>query len=377
MHIMMSRRSRLAATLLALAPAMAFAQNPLPGGDFPTDGRGYELWRRGNLVGIPAAGAGPTIGFAVGGALVNRFQTDSGSPHSDVGIGAFISTNASWGVGAGAATHFDNDTWRPAAGYAYYDLHYDFFGVGNSAGDRDQSIPVIQKGSAAIVQALYRVQRPIYFGARYYWARYDFDPDHQNDDPSLVALVNSNASYRVSSFGATANLDTRDNQDHPRHGAQMDAYAMFSGRGLGATRNFQQYNGWVSGYIALPKDQVLALRLRGCGVSTQTPIPELCLFGITPDLRGYTGGQYRDDAMIATQAEWRVPIDAGFGGVVFAGIGSVANEWGNLFKIGLPSLGVGARYRVPFLGNGGTTLGVDYAFGRSSDAFYFRVGEAF
>jgi len=348
----------------------------MPGIDFPTDGRGITVWRRGNLVGIPGARSGPTIGFAVGGALVNRFQIDSASPESGAGIGAFISTNGSWGAGVGALLHVDHDTWRPAAGFAYYDLHYDFFGVGNAAGDRDVDIPVIQKGEAATVQALYRIMAPVYVGPRYRYAHFDWEPDDVGGDPALNALVDATSSYRVSSFGAAMEFDTRDNEIHPHHGAYMGAYAMFAGKGLGATANFQQYDGAVSGFAALPKDQVLGMRLRGCAVSDQTPIQELCLFGLNSDLRGYTGGQYRDLGMLAAQAEWRVPFSGGFGAVAFAGIGSIGDSWGNMFKIGLPSLGGGLRYALPFTSSG-TSVGIDYAFGRSSQAFYFRFGEAF
>src|SRR3954463_7029326 len=124
--IILRHCTTLGAAALVLVPALAFGQNPLPGADFSTDGRGVEVWRKGSLVGIPGARSGPTIGFAVGGALVNRFRIDSASPESGAGVGAFISTNGSWGVGAGAAAHLVHDTWRPAAGYAHYDLRYDF-----------------------------------------------------------------------------------------------------------------------------------------------------------------------------------------------------------------------------------------------------------
>ena len=55
-----------------------------------------------------------------------------------------------------------------------------------------------------------------------------------------------------------------------------------------------------------------------CSTDGDAPFYDLCPFGRSQDIRGYQIGQYRDERMVAAQAEWRSEIWWRFGGVVFA-----------------------------------------------------------
>ncbi len=62
--------------------------------------------------------------------------------------------------------------------------------------------------------------------------------------------------------------------------------------------------------------------------------------------------------------------------VAFAGIGEVASELGEMDSENiLHSVGIGFRYRVSEEQR--INLSIDYAVGKDSDAWYFRIGEAF
>jgi hemolysin activation/secretion protein len=93
-------------------------------------------------------------------------------------------------------------------------------------------------------------------------------------------------------------------------------------------------------------------------------------------IRGYVGGQYRDDVSLTTQLEFRWSFYKKWGMVAFAGIGEVAPTVGdmNLDDL-LPSAGVGLRFMASEKHR--VNLGIDYARGKDSDAWYFRIGEAF
>jgi len=79
---------------------------------------------------------------------------------------------------------------------------------------------------------------------------------------------------------------------------------------------------------------------------------------------------------VTTQIEYRWRFLQRWGMVAFAGIGQVAPE---LFEMNgdniLPSYGVGIRFTASESNR--INLGVDYARGEDSDAWYFRIGEAF
>ena len=62
--------------------------------------------------------------------------------------------------------------------------------------------------------------------------------------------------------------------------------------------------------------------------------------------------------------------------VAFAGIGQVAPSISDMNSDDLlPSYGMGIRFRISEEQR--INLSIDYARGRDSDAWYFRIGEAF
>ena len=145
---------------------------------------------------------------------------------------------------------------------------------------------------------------------------------------------------------------------------------------LGSNESYPGFEAAINQYFALSQHQVLAMRLAACGVGSNAPIWEYCLFGTHSNLRGYEGGRYRDRSMFAWQTEFRTPIAGPVGAALFGGIGGVANSmsaytWNQL----LPAGGIGLRYLASAKRH--VTLGVDYAWGRDSGAFYLRVGDAF
>ena len=121
---------------------------------------------------------------------------------------------------------------------------------------------------------------------------------------------------------------------------------------------------------------VLALRGYACGVSDDTPLFDLCLFGAGSDLRGYEVGRYRDKSMLAFQGEFRFPLAGRFGAVVFGGSGKVARTFGEMGdEPDLWSVGAGLRWLASEKAK--VNLSVDVAKGRDGTSAYVYVKEAF
>jgi outer membrane protein assembly factor BamA len=118
------------------------------------------------------------------------------------------------------------------------------------------------------------------------------------------------------------------------------------------------------------------LRLALCGTTNDTPFFERCQFGSSNDLRGYAVGRYYDDVMYAAQIEYRTPLWKRLGGVVFAGVGSVASSFSDLDTAdSLPAAGFGLRYLASPKQR--VNVSADLAFGRDESALYVYIGEAF
>jgi len=92
------------------------------------------------------------------------------------------------------------------------------------------------------------------------------------------------------------------------------------------------------------------------------------------DLRGYQTGTYRDRFLFAAQAEWRQRLSPRWGAVAFAGVGTVAPDFGRWGET-LPSAGVGLRWVAAPKNN--LSVRVDIAWGRGDNEFYVSIGEAF
>jgi outer membrane protein assembly factor BamA len=180
-----------------------------------------------------------------------------------------------------------------------------------------------------------------------------------------------------SGLGLVAEHDSRDNRFNPFGGSYLEFGSVFSREGLGSDRDYELYDIAFNLYSELGEEKILAWRLTGCSTGGDTPFYDLCMVGGGGDkIRGYVGGQYRDEVSFSTQLEYRWKFHKKFGVVAFGGFGQIAPSFGDMAADNLlPSYGVGIRYRMS--DSQRINLGIDYARGKESSAWYFRIAEAF
>lgn len=181
----------------------------------------------------------------------------------------------------------------------------------------------------------------------------------------------------VAGLGLVASWDTRDRQYSPREGTFAEFKSNFARGAFGSDVAFETYSATWNAYYTVSAPNVLAARVSLCKVSPSAPFFATCAYGSGDDLRGYESGRYRDTNMIAVQAEYRMRLSSRFGAVAFAGTGSVAGSFGDLFSSGqLPAGGLGLRYlAVPAQG---VNISVDYAWGKDgSSGLYVYIGDSF
>ena len=80
----------------------------------------------------------------------------------------------------------------------------------------------------------------------------------------------------------------------------------FAREGIGSDQDYDQYEVGYNLFTEIGEEQILAWRTTGCFTDGNTPYYDLCLFGGEFDsIRGYVGGQYRDETSLTTQLEYR------------------------------------------------------------------------
>ncbi|HEY7293068.1 MAG TPA: BamA/TamA family outer membrane protein [Vicinamibacterales bacterium] len=335
--------------------------------------------KRGEPVIAPLPLVNPTIGsglIVIAGYLYRLNPDDHTTPPSGTFVGGFGTDNHSWGVMAGQEFHFGRDRVRVEAAGAYASVHYDFFGIGQAAGQANTSVPLVQEGGAGLANALIRVGGRWFAGAQYTLMQMKVRVDTDALATELPASLDRDVDLRTASLGPRIELDTRDNPFYARSGVYFNAMAAFYGQDVGGQRGYQSYQVWGSQYLSLGERQVLAWRASACAVASDVPFYDLCELGKSQDLRGYVVGQYRDRGLVAAQAEYRAEIWRFIGGTAFVGAGETVPAFDKLtWNQVLPGAGVGLRVTVANRNH--VNIRADYAWGKNSHAFYVGVGEAF
>lgn len=331
-----------------------------------------------DFVAAPIPIVNPTLGEGLGAIAMYLYKMDEGSQSSYTGVGGLSTNTESWGAGVAQALYLNEDAWKLKAGALYFDLNLDFFGIGNGAGDQGESVPVNQKGWGAGVKALRRLKGNWYAGLSYVYVRLESTFDLSDTAPGFPVELPPEAELdsAVAGLGLLAEYDTRDNQFNSYKGGLFEFSWSFANEALGSDFDFESVKAAYDLYRGVGKDKVIAARFMGCAAPGDAPYYALCKFGQGVDLRGYIGGQYRDAAMFATQAELRWRFWKRFGMVAFAGFGQVAESVSDFSRDNLlPSAGLGIRFMLSEEHR--LNLSVDWARGKDSDAWYFYVGESF
>ncbi len=326
----------------------------------------------------PIPFSNPTIGTGLVLAPAYIFPIDKDdleSPPSAVGLGAMYSTNGSKALAAGGNIYWDQDRHRMQGGIGAFDIRYDFFGIGNEAGDAGLSVPLRQRGNGLQLEYLRLWRDDTYFGGRYTISEARISVDAELPDwwPPLLPTE-----YRstTGAFGLLVERDTRDSTFYPTEGILLETGVDFYAPAFGSDFTYQVYDAAYNVYRSLDERTVLASRAYAHQVGGDVPFYGLSLFGKLGDLRGYTAGQYRDKFMIALQAEYRKQVKGPWGYVAFMGVGEVAPRVAELnFQDVLPSVGMGIRYTLAQENH--VNMRVDVAYGKEGAAIHFGAGEGF
>ena len=354
--------------------------------------------KKGEWLLAPIPVSSPAIGSGLEWAVARLFpfdKKDNVSPASAVGVAGIFTNNGSRGFALGGRLYMKQDRIRIAAGLASASVNFDVYGIGESAGKEGIFIPLNVDGRAGIGEFLYGLKKGIYVGARgqYRNATLSLNQDRLDSSditfqpPEQVSNVidqirNQLLHQTTVSLGPRFQWDTRDSVFYPKRGFLTEAASDFFSTGLGSKWSYQYYKASFNKYNSLSEHQILAFRAMGCAAAgDRVPIYDLCLFGTSNDLRGYTAGRYQDRRMFATQVEYRLTLPASgflgrFGVVAFAGVGAIGDKFTDIGASDLlPAGGGGLRFRL--LKKYPVNFRADFGLGKGGHTLSLGVMEAF
>lgn len=314
-------------------------------------------------MGIPVVNYSPESTWEFGAAAQGYFRLPNQERTSIVQLDGTYSLRHQWYINAQGTLYFGARSASPAwqlqfrAGYS--DRPATYYGVYDDphfANEGNMGIGMLRKGTPYQMQRAYlNLQAPISIDK-------DWSVGPMLD--MLVAQYNIEGKYKTPSplvqaaVGAVGVYDTRDNVFYPTQGIffKLSAAAAWTNKVDIPEGQQATINGLLSAdlrqFIALPHNLVLAWQLKTqmmlspLFISHITMYPMLPRLGGQDGLRGVNSDMFRDDIMMALQAELRIPIWSIFRAAVFAGIGDVYDYHNWHWEVPKVGYGIGLRAAI-------------------------------
>ena len=326
-------------------------------------------------MGIPVVNYSPESTWEFGAAGQGYFRLPNQERTSIIQLDGTYSLNHQWYINAQGNLYFGNressignrltgskhrrSSWQLQfrAGYSNRpSTYYGTYDDSHFANEGNMDIGMLRKGTPYQLQRGYfSAQAPIYIGKHFALgpmadvliAQFAIQDIYTTSDP-LVQV----------GLGAVAQYDTRDNVFYPTQGIFFKASAAAAWTNKRDIPQGQQatINGLLAAdlrqYISLPHDLVFAWQLKGQFMLSNYFISHLTLYPMLPrlggqdGLRGINSDMFRDDIMMALQAELRIPIWSIFRGAIFAGVGDVYDFHNWHWEIPKVGYGLGIRAAI-------------------------------
>jgi hypothetical protein len=334
--------------------------------------------KRGQLILAPIPISSPALGSGLilaAGYVFKLNQEDKVSPPSTVGLaGAFTNSGTRAGL-IGGRLYFSQNKYQTTFVLVKGRAHFDFFGIGRVPGREPIGVPLRMGGTILFGEFLRNVGKDIFIGPRYQ-RRNLYVRLGGLQTPGGFEIPEIDIQSVSAALGVHLQRDKRDSTFYPTNGSLIDVTGDFFAKGLGSRRQYQTYKLAYNGYRKLAAKQILAYRGMFCAANQSVPFYDLCLYGTSNDLRGYTAGEFQNRRMFATQAEYRREFKGRFGMVAFGGVGGIARRM-NTFRSDelLPAAGAGLRFKLDKENH--INYRIDFAVGRGGHTLSIGVGEAF
>ena len=177
-------------------------------------------------------------------------------------------------------------------------------------------------------------------------------------------------------LGLTLGWDSRDHPQAPRRGGFHEISIMSWSRALGSRYSFSRFYLNLRQYFPLFDTHALALQVNGEFLTEEPPFYRMALLGGQCLLRGYFEGRYRDNDLIAGQAEYRLPLFWRISAVLFAAAGDVSDRLHN-WSLRKLKWAAGGGLRLMLNQDEKLNLRIDAAAGMETWGIYATAKEAF
>jgi outer membrane protein assembly factor BamA len=341
--------------------------------------------RKASYMPIPVFGYAQETGFEFGLGSIYSFYIDKADTNNRssnfFGVASY-STKKTYNVTLRGDAWTKRNEYHFLSEIRFKNMPFNFYGIGNNTShvNEDKLVQRMLRFNFDAEKAfLKNAYTGISVGFEHHKFRDQVTGGIYTTDPRLLDKDGGSVLF----VGLSQSYDTRNSNNYPTKGffgrlSYQYAPAIFGGDNFnGSLIKANIRNFWP----LMPK---VVLGVQGLYYSIQsdnTPFYMLQQLGNDEMMRGYYGGRYRDENLLAAQAEVRYRFMERLGIVFFGGTGKVfANERFHLknFK---PNYGIGGRYF--FDPAKGLSVRIDYGVGekrpneKRQSGFYVSFAESF
>ncbi len=327
----------------------------------------------------PTVAYAPETSFELGIStlLVYRAKQDTNNRLSEISSFSFLTLQNQYGGYIDHAFYTDKNRFFILGLIKYQNFPLSYYGIGPNA-TKEVKASISATEFRFRERLLYKLGHSFYTGPEVDFElmrNVKFDLQHQD---SFVYPLGKDG-FTDLSLGWGLLFDNRHNVLNVRKGLFAELAWLNSQPAWGSSFAFNSLFTDLRYYKPVGKQNVFAFQLFGQFNGGQIPFNQLALMGGERLMRGYYLGRYRDNQLIASQAEFRLlplPFSKRWGAAAFAGVGEVSPS---LSAFGLNRLQWSAGFGPRFLifPEKDVFTRFDVAFTREGMGFYFFIGEAF
>lgn len=344
-----------------------------------------DTTRKASFMPIPVFGYAQETGFEFGLGSIYSFyidKADTNNRSSNFFGAASYSTKKTYNFKLRGDAWTKHNKLHLIGEIRFKNMPFNFYGVGNNTLHTDED-KLVQR----LVKLSFDVEKKVapntYTGVSLGFENYKFTDQTTGGIYSTSNHLYDKDGGSVLFIGLSQSYDTRNSNNYPTKGffgrvSYQYAPNIFGGENFnGSQIKLDLRNFWS---IA-PK---VVLGVQGIYYTIQSKATSFYLLpqlGNDEIMRGYYGGRYRDENLIAAQAELRYRFMERLGLVVFGGSGKVFANGESVLKSLKPNYGLGGRYF--FDPAKGLSVRLDYGVGekrpneKRQSGLYISFAEAF
>ena len=287
-----------------------------------------------------------SLGFGAAGVATFRFPNESmDSRPSSFQFGAVYTLKNQILFFLPFELYKDEGNIRFEGELGYYKYFYNFFGIGSQSNKSDLEFYDVTFPRVRATLSRRLGDSPIYTGVLYQYDGMNFTSIEEGGILDIEKPIGWDGGV-ISNLGIELLYDDRDNLFTTRKGTNIKIQYYKALNILGSDFDYENLSIRIGHFIPI-NQYTLGFDLFTGSKYGETPFFDMYYVGTPKTGRGISDRRYQDKCSYAFQSEFRFPVYKRFGGVVFATINTVSENFMDFRDSNwIPTIGTGMRYTV-------------------------------